>query len=142
MIFLSLSGHALIYLTNTCTPVNEICMHVYNYVNNLSLTHFQENCPQSMIHMNTPYNQMGRQQFKFDSCTSIYMSTLETQLTDGKYSSICNIPNCVRVNQCYGLKVNIQRSILTNFWPYASFTSRKFWLKITTLSDEMRHFYF
>jgi hypothetical protein len=51
-------------------------------------------------------------------------------------------PNCFWVNQCYGFIVNIQRSKLTNFWPCASFTSREFCLKITTLSDEMWHFYF
>jgi hypothetical protein len=36
---------------------------------------------------------------------------------------------------------NIQRSMLTNLWPFASFTSRFFFLKITTLSNEMRHFF-
>jgi hypothetical protein len=77
-----------------------------------------------------------------DSCTSIYMSAQETQLTDGKYSSILTYPNYVRINQCYGFIVNIQRSMLTKFWSCASFTSHEFWLKITTLSDQMRHFYF
>jgi hypothetical protein len=66
--------------------------------------------------------------FALHNCTSIYMSAHETQLTDGKFSSILTYPNCVRVNQCYGFIVNIQRSIAL--------------CKLYLLSDEMRHFLF
>jgi hypothetical protein len=44
-------------------------------------------------------------------------------------------PNCVRVNQCYRFIFNIQRSMLTNFWPCASFTSCEFWHYPMTCSN-------